>query len=266
MIPNYLDKTECLSTINRLEILMLSGKTALITGASRGIGRSIAQQFAAHDCFVGINFVQNTESAKQTLYSLKQKEDSGILLKGDVSKPEDVKQIISTLVKKRKHIDILVHNAGIYHRHEFKNIEYEEWKRILNVNLHSAYLLTKEVLPHMREGGRILFISSQLAFKGTGHGADYATSKAGLLGLTRSLALELASDHILVNAIAPGTIDTDIIANYSKEQRQQRINQIPLHRLGEPKDIADVCLFLASDLARYITGETINVNGGLYIH
>jgi 3-oxoacyl-[acyl-carrier protein] reductase len=109
-------------------------------------------------------------------------------------------------------------------------------------------------------------ISSQLAFKGTSHGADYAASKAGLLGLMRSLSLELADNHILVNAIAPGTIDTDIIVGYSKKQRNDRINEIPLHRLGTPNDVANACLFLASDLSSYITGETINVNGGLYIH
>jgi len=245
---------------------MLSNKTALITGASRGIGKSIAQEFAAHDCFVGINYVKHSELAKQTLRSLKNKDDSGMLLKGDVSDHEDVKNIVSKLVKQRKYIDILVHNAGIYYRHTFKESSYEDWLKVLNVNLHSAYLLTKEVLPYMKKGGRIIFISSQLAFKGTSHGADYATSKAGLIGLTRSLALEFASENILVNAIAPGTIDTDIIAGYSEKQRKKRINQIPLHRLGKPKDVADVCLFLASDLARYITGETINVNGGLYIH
>jgi len=118
----------------------------------------------------------------------------------------------------------------------------------------------------MKPGGKIIFISSQLAFKGSSHGADYASSKAGILGLMRSLALELASKKINVNAVAPGTIDTDIIANYSKELRKQRIQEIPLKRLGTPKDVANTCLFLASNLSDYITGETINVNGALYIH
>ena len=117
----------------------------------------------------------------------------------------------------------------------------------------------------MKEGGKIIFISSQLAFRGSSHGADYTASKAGMLGLMRSLALELAARKINVNAIAPGTIDTDIIAGYSREQRMRRIEEIPLKRLGTPEDIANACLFLASNLADYITGEVILVTGGLYI-
>ena len=245
---------------------MLKGKTALITGASRGIGKAIAQQFAEQNCYVGINYISHDKAAEQTLKSLKNKDQSGMLLKGDISIKKQVSNIISDLTKKRKNIDILVHNAGIYHRHDFKDITPNEWNKIMNVNLNAAYTLTKEALPYIPNNGRIIFISSQLAFKGTSHGADYATSKAGLLGLMRSLSLELSQKNILVNAIAPGTIDTDIIANYSEQQRQSRMNEIPLHRLGKPKDIASVSLFLASDLASYITGETINVNGGLYIH
>ena len=121
-------------------------------------------------------------------------------------------------------------------------------------------------IPHMKKGGRIIFISSQLAFKGSSHGADYAASKAGILGLMRSLALELADKKINVNAVAPGTIDTDIIASYTEKQRREREMQIPLKRIGSPEDIANACLFLASSLSGYITGETIHVNGGLYIH
>jgi len=126
--------------------------------------------------------------------------------------------------------------------------------------------MCKECIPHMGPDGRIIFISSQLAFKGSTHGADYAASKAGMLGLMKSLALEMAPWNITVNAIAPGTIDTDIITFYTPEMRQKRISDIPLARLGTPQDIANVSLFLASDLAGYITGETIQVNGGLYIH
>jgi 3-oxoacyl-[acyl-carrier protein] reductase len=245
---------------------MLKGKTAIITGASRGIGRAIAQKFSEHGCFVGLNYVTNKEAAEYTLKTLKDSEKSGMLLQGDVSKIKDIKSIISILVSERKHIDILVHNAGIYYRHCFNEISPKNWDKVLNVNLKAAFLLTQEVLPFMSSGGRIIMISSQLAFKGTSHGADYAASKAGLLGLMRSLSLELADNHILVNAIAPGTIDTDIIVGYSKKQRNDRINEIPLHRLGTPNDVANACLFLASDLSSYITGETINVNGGLYIH
>ena len=136
----------------------------------------------------------------------------------------------------------------------------------MSINLTSCFNLCKQATPYMKPGSKIIFISSQLAFRGSLHGADYASSKAGMLGLMRSLALELASKKINVNSVAPGTIDTDIIANYTKGMRQQRIKEIPLKRFGTPDDIANSCLFLASDLSDYITGETINVNGGLYIH
>ena len=151
-------------------------------------------------------------------------------------------------------------------RNMFEDISPEVWDRVMAINLTGCYNLCKEAIPNMKPMSRIIFISSQLAFKGTEHGADYATSKAGILGLMKSLALELAKKKILVNAVAPGTIDTDIIAGYTKKMREERIKEIPLGRLGVPEDIANACLFLASDMSSYITGETINVNGGLYIH
>ncbi|MFW6121261.1 MAG: SDR family NAD(P)-dependent oxidoreductase, partial [Petrotogales bacterium] len=191
---------------------------------------------------------------------------NGMLLKGDVSVVANVEQIVETLVHERENIDLLVNNAGIYARNAFEDIPPKTWEKILSVNLTSCYHLCKQVIPHMKSNGKIIFISSQLAFKGSSHGADYAASKAGMLGLMRSLALELAEKNINVNAVAPGTIETDIIAGYTKEMREERKKEIPLKRLGTPEDVANCCLFLASDLSNYITGETINVNGGLYIH
>ena len=245
---------------------MLEGKTALISGASRGIGRRIALKFVEHGAFVGINYVSNDNAAKETLQLIRENGGGGVLLKGDVSDVANVERIVKTLVEKRERIDILVNNAGIYIRNIFENIPLKTWEKILSVNLTSCYHLCKQVIPHMNPNGKIIFISSQLAFKGSSHGADYATSKAGMLGLMRSLALELAEKNICVNAVAPGTIDTDIIAGYTKKMREERIKEIPLRRLGTPEDVANCCLFLASDLSNYITGETINVNGGLYIH
>lgn len=245
---------------------MLKGKTALVTGASRGIGRAVAIKLAKNGAFVGINYVSNDEEAKKTLRQIKEIKGEGILLKGDISKKEKVDILINKIVEKRNKIDILVNNAGIYKRHKFEEIYPEEWTRLLNVNLTSCYYLCKKTIPYMEPKSKIIFISSQLAFKGSSHGADYSTSKAGMLGLMRSLSLELAEKKINVNAIAPGTIDTDIISNYTEEMRKKRIKQIPLNRIGLPEDIADGCLFLASDMSDYITGETININGGLYIH
>jgi 3-oxoacyl-[acyl-carrier protein] reductase len=245
---------------------MLEGKTAIITGASRGIGRGIAVKFAKYGAYVGINYSSDEKSAKETLKLVKETSGTGMLLKADVSIPENVKKMIKILMKKRENIDILVNNAGIYFRNNFENILPKTWDKVLSVNLTSCYTLCKEVICYMKPTSKIIFISSQLAFKGSPHGSDYATSKAGMLGLMRSLAIELAEKKINVNAVAPGTIDTDIIKHYSKNLRIKRINKIPLGRLGLPDDIANACLFLASDLSNYITGETINVNGGLYIH
>ena len=245
---------------------LLSKKTALVTGASRGIGKAIAIELAEHGAFVGINYLKSKEKAMEALKTIEENGGKGILLRADVSKEIDVKKMIETLVKERKEIDIIVNNAGIYYRSSFEEINSERWDEVINVNLKGCYNVCKYAIPYLKEGGKIIFISSQLAFKGSSHGADYATSKAGILGLMKSLALELAPRKINVNAIAPGTIDTDIIAHYTKKQREERIEAIPLKRLGKPEDIAHVCLFLASPLSDYITGETIHVNGGLYIH
>jgi len=245
---------------------MLKGKTALITGASRGIGQAIAVKFAANGCFVGINYLSNKKGAENTLKKVKALGGNGILLKGDVSRPEDVKKIVKDFIKNTKKIDILVNNAGIYNRSYFNDLSFEKWNEVISINLTGCFNVCKEALQYMKSGSKIIFISSQLALKGSTHGADYATSKAGILGLARSLALELADKKINVNAVAPGTIDTDIIASYTKQMRKQRAEEIPLKRLGTADDVANACLFLASELSNYVTGETINVNGGLYIH
>jgi 3-oxoacyl-[acyl-carrier protein] reductase len=245
---------------------MLKGKTALITGSSRGIGKAIALKFAEYGAFVGINYNVNEKAANNTLRLIKKNSGSGILLKADVSLLEEVEKMVNKFLNNTNKIDILVNNAGIYFRNSFISINPEIWSKVMSVNLTSCYNLCREVIPHMKKNNKIIFISSQLAFKGSSHGSDYATSKAGMLGLMRCLALELAEKKINVNAVAPGTIDTDIIRDYSTEMRRERINEIPLGRLGKAEDIANACLFLASNLSDYITGETINVNGGLYIH
>jgi 3-oxoacyl-[acyl-carrier protein] reductase len=245
---------------------MLKGKTALITGASRGIGRGIAQKFAENGAYIGINYHSYEKGAIETLKLIKNTGGDGIILKGDVSKPKNVEKIVNTLLDKTGNIDILVNNAGIYNRSFFNELSIDKWNKVLSINLTGCFNLCKQSIQHMNEGSKIIFISSQLALKGSTHGADYATSKAGILGLARSLALELADRKINVNIVAPGTIETDIIANYTEEMKKQRINEVPLKRLGTTQDVANTCLFLASDLSNYITGETINVNGGLYIH
>lgn len=245
---------------------LLSDRTALVTGASRGIGRAIAVELAEHGAFVGINYVKSKDKARDVLEEIQKRGGNGLLLQANVSQEIQVRKMIDALVKEREGIDIIVNNAGIYYRSAFGDITSERWNEVINVNLKGCYAVCKYAIPYLKEEGKIVFISSQLAFKGSSHGVDYATSKAGMLGLMKSLALELTPQKINVNAIAPGTIDTDIIAHYTKKQREKRIDAIPLKRLGKPEDVAHVCLFLVSPLSDYITGETIHVNGGLYLH
>ncbi|MBC7081452.1 MAG: glucose 1-dehydrogenase [Thermoplasmatales archaeon] len=241
---------------------MLNGKRAIITGASRGIGKATAILFAKNGAKVGINYFKSDDEAKNVLKEVKIFSE-GILLKGDVSNFKEANKIVEKFVKKFGGIDILVNNAGIYKRRKFEELSEEEWDETIKINLKASFNMCKCCLRYMKKG-KIIFISSQLALRGSSHGAHYSASKSAILGLMKSLAIELAP-NINVNAIAPGVINTDIIANYSEEERRRRANEIPLKRIGEPEDVAKVCLFLASELADYITGETINVNGGIYI-
>ena len=176
----------------------------------------------------------------------------------------EVEKMIDYFCGKYGEINGLVLNAGIYIRKNIKEMSLEDWKNTIDVNLNGAMYPVKAALNCMKKGS-IVFISSQLAFKGSKSSAAYSASKAGVLGLMRALSLQLAPE-IRVNAVAPGTIDTDIIANYTPEMRRERERQIPLGRIGKPEDIADVVSFLLSEDSRYITGATIDVNGGLYIH
>ncbi|MEF8873290.1 MAG: 3-oxoacyl-ACP reductase family protein [Candidatus Thermoplasmatota archaeon] len=246
---------------------MLEGKKALVTGASRGIGRAIAKRFAEEGATVGINYRSNDEKAKQVLDQV-DASSKGMLLKGDVSKENDCKEMIDRFTEEYRGLDMLVNNAGIYKRKDLEEATVEDFDRIMAVNTRGPFMLCKFSLPFLKESssGRIINMSSQLAFKGSDHGVSYVVSKASLLGLTRALALELGPKGITVNGVAPGTIDTDIIAGYSEEKRRKRAESIPVKRLGDPEDIADACLYLASGMGSYVNGEVIGVNGGSSIH
>jgi len=243
--------------------MLLKDKRALITGASRGIGAAIAIKFAKEGAVVGINYNTSEKSAKNVLDEVKRYSD-GILLKADVSALDEVKSMIKKFVDKYGGIDVLVCNAGIYIREKFCEMSVENWMKTIDINLNGVFYTVKEAIDYIPRGGNIIIISSQIALKGTEHGAHYAASKAALLGLAKSLALELAPE-IRVNCIAPGYVDTDLLSGDTPEKRKWRIEQVPLKRIASPEEIANVCIFLASDMSSYITGETIVVTGGLYI-
>lgn len=246
---------------------MLEGRKALITGASRGIGKAIAEKFAEYGASVGINYHSNEEKARKVLDEVEDHSE-GILLKGDVSREKDCRKILEKFTDEFGGLDILVNNAGIYKRKDLEETSIEDFDEIMAVNTKGAFMLCKFSLPYLKESssGKIINMSSQLAFKGSDHGVSYVVSKAALLGLTRALALELGPEGITVNGIAPGTIDTDIIGGYSEEKKKRRAESIPVKRLGKPEDIAYSCLYLASDMGDYVNGEVIGVNGGSSIH
>ncbi len=245
----------------------LEGKRALITGASRGIGRAIAERFSKEKAVIGINYHSSDEKAQNVLECVK-KNSQGILLKGDVSNKKDCKKIISDFVEEYDGLDILVNNAGIYIRKSLEEAKIEDFDKTMSVNVRGPFMLCKYSLEHLKnsKSGRIINMSSQLAFSGSDHGTSYVVSKSALVGLTRALALELGPEGITVNGIAPGTIDTDMISGYSKDKKKKRAENIPLKRIGKPEDIADAATFLASEEGNYVHGEVIGVNGGSTIH
>jgi 3-oxoacyl-[acyl-carrier protein] reductase len=239
-------------------------RVCLITGASRGIGRATAIRLADDGFDAVVNYVKRESEAREVAKRVEEMGRRCLLVRADVASHEEVTSMVSHSIAEMGSVDVLVNNAGVYQRTSLDDLSLEGWRRTLDVNLTGTFNCIKAVVPHMKRmgWGRIINISSQIAVRGTDHGADYAAAKAGLLGLTKAAALELAKFGITVNAVAPGTIDTDIIAHYTEEDRKRRSERIPLGRIGRPEDVAAVVSFLASDDSSYVTGATIHVNGG----
>ena len=238
-------------------------KNVIISGASRGIGRATAIELASRGYRIAINYNSSEREAKEVLKAILNSGGEAEIYRADVSSIGEVKRMVDDFSGSYGLIWGVVANAGIYLRKNIRAMGEDEWKRTLNVNLTGAFNLIKASLDHMEEGS-IVLVSSQLAFKGSSSDAAYAASKAGLLGLMHSLALQLAP-KIRVNAVAPGTIDTDIISSYTEEERRRREGSIPLGRIGKPEEVAKVIAFLISDESSYVNGATIDVNGGLYM-
>jgi len=244
----------------------LKGKTALVTGASRGIGKATALSLAKNGCNVIINYVHKKDDANEVADEIIQTGQDALVIQADVSKIEDIERLQAQTMECFDGIDILVNNAGIHQHLKSWEMTPGDWKRVIDVNLTGVFLVCRAFVPDFikKRNGRIINISSVIAHKGTDHECHYASSKSGILGLTRSLALELAPYNITVNAIAPGYIDTDMTSFSTKKERLDTLKIVPLGRIGNPAEIASAVCFLASDLADYITGETLNINGGLY--
>lgn len=244
----------------------LSGKVALITGSARGIGKAIALELANHGAKIVINDILPKNEIDKTLEEIRKSSDQAIGIRADITIFEEVESMVKEIINKFGKIDILVNNAGIIRDSLLIRMKEEDWDAVININLKGTFNCSKTVAKYMmrqKSGGKIVNISSVIGLVGNIGQANYAASKAGIIGLTKSIAKELALRNINVNAIAPGFIETDMTKRLSEKVRKDLQQQIPLKRLGTVKDIAKVVYFLVSDNANYITGQVINVDGGM---
>ena len=245
----------------------LQGRVALVTGASRGIGRATAYILAQNGCDIIANYSTSSDKVKELQKDIKELGRDVAVIQANVSLPQDVIRLKKESFDAFPRVDIIVNNAGIHQHLKSWEMTYQDWQTILAVNLTGTFLCSTAFIPHLKEMkfGRIINISSVVAHSGTDHECHYASSKAGILGLTKSLALELAPYHITVNAVAPGYIDTDMTRIATEEEKHKMERLIPLGRLGKPEEVAYGICFLASSNANYVTGETLNINGGVFL-
>lgn len=243
----------------------LDQRTALITGGSRGIGRAIAIHLAMEGYSVAVNYAGSEDKAKKVVETIMSTGGRAIAVQGDVSRSEDVESMLKAVLDTFGRLDVLVNNAGITRDNLLMRLKEEDWDSVLDTNLKGVYLCCKGVAKVMMKQryGRIINITSVVGQMGNPGQANYSAAKAGVIGLTKSLAKELASRNITVNAVAPGYIQTDMTDKLSADIRESLAQSIPLGRLGQPEDVAKAVAFLASPNADYITGQTINVDGGM---
>ena len=242
----------------------LSGKVALVTGSGRGIGKAITFKLASKGAIMVVNDL-SLSGAQTVVDEIKAQGGGGLAIAADVSSAADVARMVEATITAYGHIDILVNNAGITRDQLLLRMTDSEWDDVLNIDLRSVFLCTRAVLKHMlkERKGRIVSIASIVGLMGNAGQANYAAAKAGIVGFTRSVAKEVASRGITANAVAPGFIETDMTAKLSEKQKQDLMSRIPLGYLGTPQDVAEVVAFLASDEARYITGQVITIDGGM---
>ena len=245
--------------------MKLIGKVAFVTGGSRGIGREIALELAREGAHVAINYAGNKEKAEAVADEIREIGQEAIVLQGDVSDQESVQAMIKAALTHFNKIDILVNNAGITKDNLLMRMKEEDWDAVMNTNLKGVFLCTKAVVRQMmkQRSGSIINISSIVGVSGNPGQANYVAAKAGVIGFTKTAAKELASRGITVNAVAPGFIATDMTDILTEDLKADMLKQIPLGYLGKPKDIAKVVVFLASDDASYMTGQTLHVDGGM---
>ncbi|SGW43985.1 3-oxoacyl-[acyl-carrier-protein] reductase [Staphylococcus argenteus] len=242
-------------------------KSALVTGASRGIGRSIALQLAEEGYNVAVNYAGSKEKAEAVVEEIKAKGVDSFAIQANVANADEVKAMIKEVVSQFGSLDVLVNNAGITRDNLLMRMKEQEWDDVIDTNLKGVFNCIQKATPQMlrQRSGAIINLSSVVGAVGNPGQANYVATKAGVIGLTKSAARELASRGITVNAVAPGFIVSDMTDALSDELKEQMLTQIPLARFGQDTDIANTVAFLASDKAKYITGQTIHVNGGMFM-
>jgi acetoacetyl-CoA reductase len=244
----------------------LEGKTALVTGASRGLGRAIALKLAQEGARVALNYRSGEQQCREVADQISSLGGAPLLLRGNVSIKDEARALVASVLEQWGQLDVLVNNAGITRDRSMRKLTDEDWTEVINTNLNSVYYCTSAALKPMieRKFGRVVNISSFVGQAGNFGQANYSASKGGVIAFTKSVAIEVARHNITVNAIAPGFTETDMLAKVAPDVREQILTKIPMGRFGRPEEIASAVAFLCSE-GDYITGQQINVNGGVYM-
>lgn len=240
-------------------------KVVFVTGGSRGIGKAIALKYAQNGYNVVINYVSDKTNVEELKKKFEELKVECLIEKADVSKSEEVEQIVKKTIEKFKKIDVLINNAGITRDGLLMRMKEEDFDKVIEINLKGTFLVTKSVIPYMlkKRDGKIINLASIVGVTGNAGQCNYSASKAGIIGFTKSIAKELASRNIRANAIAPGFIDTDMTSVLSDEVKDSINAQIPMKRMGTAQEIANVAYFLGCEESSYITGQVINIDGGM---
>jgi 3-oxoacyl-[acyl-carrier protein] reductase len=245
--------------------MLLEGRTCLVTGASKGIGRGIAEELGDNGANVVVNYRSSEDAAYEVRDAIEEGPGSAVTAQADVSELDEVKDMCESASEEFGRVDVLVNNAGITVDKKFENMTREDWERVIDVNLGGVYNCTKACFEDLREAedGRLINISSVVGQQGNYGQANYATTKSGLFGFTRTIALELAHHNSTANCVAPGFVKTDMLEPVPDRVKEQILERIPLDRFAEVEDIAGIVRFLASEESSYMTGQVLGVNGGM---